>query len=110
MRALSIRQPYAEEILQGIKTIEYRPNPTKKIGERFFIYAAKQYPKPADLKKFCKRYRTMKLIKEAEAANRGGEGAMRAVRGACRAASSSASQRSHTSRLQPRRCRITIGT
>lgn len=67
MRALSIRQPYAEEILQGIKTIEYRPNPTKKIGERFFIYAAKQYPKPADLKKFCKRYRTMKLIKEAEA-------------------------------------------
>lgn len=103
MRALSIRQPYAEEILQGIKTIEYRPNPTKKVGECFFIYAAKQYPKPADLKKFCKRYRTMKLIKEAEAANRG-------VRGACCAASSSASQRSHTSRLPPKRCPITIGT
>ena len=51
MHALSIRQPYAEEILQGIKTIEYRPNPTKKIGEKFFIYASMQLPKPADLKK-----------------------------------------------------------
>jgi predicted transcriptional regulator len=33
MRALSIRQPYAEMILRGIKTIEYRS--TRIIGERF---------------------------------------------------------------------------
>ena len=41
MRALSIRQPYAEMILRGIKTIEYRSRPTRIIGERFLIYAAK---------------------------------------------------------------------
>ena len=29
MRALSIRQPYAELILRGIKTIEYRSRPTR---------------------------------------------------------------------------------
>ncbi len=39
MRALSIRQPYAELILRGIKTIEYRTRPTYIIGERFHIYA-----------------------------------------------------------------------
>src|SRR5690349_23355422 len=39
MRALSIRQPYAELILRGIKRIEYRTRPTRIIGERFFIYA-----------------------------------------------------------------------
>ncbi len=33
MRALSIRQPYAELILRGIKTIEYRSRPTRIIGE-----------------------------------------------------------------------------
>jgi hypothetical protein len=41
MLALSIRQPYAELILRGIKTVEYRTRPTKIIGERFDIYAAK---------------------------------------------------------------------
>ena len=41
MRALSIRQPYAELILQGIKTIEYRSRRTRIIGERFYIYASK---------------------------------------------------------------------
>ena len=41
MRALSIRQPYAELILRGLKTIEYRSKPTKIIGERFWIYATK---------------------------------------------------------------------
>lgn len=41
MRALSIRQPYAELILRGIKTAEYRSRPTKIIGQRFFIYASK---------------------------------------------------------------------
>ena len=34
MRALSIRQPYAELILRGIKTVEYRSRPTRIIGER----------------------------------------------------------------------------
>src|SRR5437773_5295202 len=45
-RALSIRQPFAELILRGIKTIEYRSRPTRIIGERFHIYAGK---KPAAL-------------------------------------------------------------
>jgi hypothetical protein len=42
MRALSIRQPFAELILRGIKTVEYRTRPTRIIGERFHIYAAKK--------------------------------------------------------------------
>jgi hypothetical protein len=41
MRALSIRQPYGELILRGIKRIEYRSRPTRIIGERFWIYASK---------------------------------------------------------------------
>ncbi|MFT3786734.1 MAG: ASCH domain-containing protein [Tepidisphaeraceae bacterium] len=41
MRVLSIRQPYAELILRGVKTIEYRSRPTKIVGERFLIYASK---------------------------------------------------------------------
>ncbi len=43
MRALSIRQPYAELILRGIKRIEYRSRPTRIIGERFYIYAARKW-------------------------------------------------------------------
>jgi predicted transcriptional regulator len=43
MRALSIRQPYAELILRGIKPIEFRSRPTKIIGERFHIYASRQW-------------------------------------------------------------------
>lgn len=39
-RALSIRQPYAEKILRGIKKIEYRSQRTK-IRERVYIYASK---------------------------------------------------------------------
>src|SRR5665213_3069736 len=42
MRALSIRQPYAELILRGIKTVEYRSRSTRIIGERFYIYATKK--------------------------------------------------------------------
>ena len=41
MIALSIRQPYAELILRGIKTAELRTRPTNMIGRRFYIYAAK---------------------------------------------------------------------
>jgi hypothetical protein len=48
MRALSIRQPYAELILRGtcgqqIKPIEFRSRPTKIIGEGFYIYASRQW-------------------------------------------------------------------
>ena len=42
MRALSIRQPFAELILRGIKTVEYRSRATRMIGERFYIYACKK--------------------------------------------------------------------
>jgi hypothetical protein len=42
MRALSIRQPFAELILRGIKTVEYRTRPTRIIGQRFHIYASKK--------------------------------------------------------------------
>lgn len=38
-KALSIRQPYVEQILQGSKTIEYRNRPTKVRG-RVFLYAS----------------------------------------------------------------------
>jgi len=43
MLALSITQPYAELILRGRKTIEYRSRPTRKIGQRFAIYAARKW-------------------------------------------------------------------
>jgi hypothetical protein len=42
MLALSIRQPFAELILRGIKTVELRTKPTRIIGERFWIYASKR--------------------------------------------------------------------
>ena len=48
MRALSIRQPYAEQILRGIKRFEYRSRPTA-IRERVYIYAAR---KPGPAKEF----------------------------------------------------------
>jgi len=42
MRALSIRQPYVEEILRGIKTMEFRPKRCRIFNERFYIYAAQK--------------------------------------------------------------------
>jgi hypothetical protein len=51
MRALSIRQPYVEEVLRGVKTIEYRPRPCRIIGERFYIYASQQ---PGPTRRFRK--------------------------------------------------------
>jgi hypothetical protein len=39
MRALSIRQPHAEAIMRGTKTIEYRSAPTRIRG-RIYIYAS----------------------------------------------------------------------
>ena len=47
MHALSIRQPYAELILQGIKTIEYRSRPTH-IRERVYIYTSRTPAENAD--------------------------------------------------------------
>jgi hypothetical protein len=46
MLALSIRQPYAELILRGIKTAELRSASTRIVGERFYIYAAKAKATP----------------------------------------------------------------
>jgi hypothetical protein len=45
-RALSIRQPWVEQILRGMKTAELRTRPTKIVGERFYLYAART-PGPA---------------------------------------------------------------
>jgi predicted transcriptional regulator len=42
MLALSVRQPYAELILRGIKTAELRSRATRIVGERFYIYACKK--------------------------------------------------------------------
>ena len=50
MRALSIRQPYAEQILRGNKKIEYRSRSTK-IRERIYIYASLTPGDPKDFKK-----------------------------------------------------------
>ncbi|HEV8588491.1 MAG TPA: ASCH domain-containing protein [Pyrinomonadaceae bacterium] len=46
MPALSIRQPYAEQILRGTKRIEYRSMSTNKRG-RVYIYAG-QSPGPSN--------------------------------------------------------------
>ena len=48
MRALSVRQPYAYQILRGTKKIEYRSKVCRIIGERFYIYASAAPPDDAD--------------------------------------------------------------
>ena len=40
-RAISIRQPWVELILRGVKKEEYRSRPTR-IRERVYLYASKQ--------------------------------------------------------------------
>ena len=47
MRALSIRQPYAEMILLGLKPGDYRKQRTHIINERFWLYSPKQWARPA---------------------------------------------------------------
>jgi len=42
MRALSIRQPYAELILRGIKPIEFRSGPTRIIDHRRTLLQLRQ--------------------------------------------------------------------
>lgn len=46
MLALSIRQPYVELILRGMKTVEFRSRATRVVGKRFYLYAAR--PKTRD--------------------------------------------------------------
>lgn len=65
MRALSIRQPFAEEILRGLKTVEYRTRPTKVIGKRFYIYAGLKEPTPAQLERFSHLYPTVAALRAA---------------------------------------------
>jgi hypothetical protein len=48
LRALSVRQPYAELIMRGEKTVEYRSKPTNVRG-RVYVYAAK---KPGEVEDF----------------------------------------------------------
>ena len=63
-RAISIRQPYAEAILKGIKTEEFRTVPTG-IAERVWIYAGLRLADqpPASMRR---------KIKDLEALPRGG--------------------------------------
>ena len=53
MRALSIKQPYVEEIFRGLKTMEIRPKRCWIFNERFYIYAAK---KPATGRGIAQRF------------------------------------------------------
>ena len=47
LRALSVRQPWAELILRGHKTVEYRSQATHVRG-RVYLYASLSKPDPAD--------------------------------------------------------------
>src|SRR5690348_15177400 len=51
VRALSIRQPFVEQILRGTKKAEYRSRPTK-IRERVYVYASLR---PSDYKRAWKQ-------------------------------------------------------
>jgi hypothetical protein len=51
MKALSLRQPYAELIVIGQKTIELRKWNTKHRG-KFLVHASKYQPKPSELEPF----------------------------------------------------------
>lgn len=51
VRAISIRQPYVEQILRGTKKVEFRSIPTR-IRERIYLYASQ---KPADDPKAWRR-------------------------------------------------------
>jgi len=66
MLALSIRQPFAEEILRGIKRVEYRPKITHQLGERFYIYASLKEPSPEDLWQFSALFKTVDALRKAD--------------------------------------------
>ena len=48
--ALSIRQPFAELILRGVKTVEYRSRPTRIVNEPFYIYAARPKGRKSEIR------------------------------------------------------------
>lgn len=54
MRALSIKQPYAEQILRGTKRLEIRSMPTN-ILERVYIYASMRPGDDSEWKKLGMR-------------------------------------------------------
>jgi hypothetical protein len=56
MRAISIRQPWAELILRRRKTIEVRSRPTR-IRERVYIYAGQGRSEPEDETQVALKYR-----------------------------------------------------
>ena len=73
MRALSIRQPYAELILRGIKTAEFRSRPTSIIGEGFLIYASKgRSKKPGASLRRAQSSRSQKGIWSTDLSTTGG--------------------------------------
>jgi ASCH domain len=55
MRALSVRQPWAELIILGHKTIEVRTKRTH-LRERVFIYASKNRIEPAEEARISQEY------------------------------------------------------
>ncbi len=55
VRALSIKQPFAEAILRGIKTYEVRNRPVR-IRERVYIYASKTLPDEGIQRQQAERY------------------------------------------------------
>ena len=55
MRALSIRQPHAEAIMRGVKTIEYRSRATRVRG-RICIYAGLRRYRPEEEASMMEEY------------------------------------------------------
>lgn len=49
--ALSVKQPFAEQILRGAKKVEYRSRRTNLIGRRFYIYASMKPRPDADFRR-----------------------------------------------------------
>ncbi len=48
LAALSIRQPFVEQIFRKQKKVEYRKSPTKKINETFYVYASQKHAQGAE--------------------------------------------------------------
>ena len=55
MKALSVRQPHAEAIIRGVKSVEYRSKPTKIRG-RIYIYASLGRYDPEDEEDLMAKY------------------------------------------------------
>lgn len=59
-RAISIRQPFAEQIMLGEKKVEYRSRPTL-IRERVYVYAGQRRPPAAVWEDICADYGNLPL-------------------------------------------------